>query len=115
MTPMTDGELLASLVVGAISEHGTSTVQLDRVARKWALQVGRHRPGVLLEAQIVLQDAPTPLDPDVRWAAVTVIRKARQLAADRSDLPEEARLADEFDLLERDERDERDDRRRGPA
>jgi hypothetical protein len=113
MTPMTDGELLASLVVGAISEFGTSAVHLDRVAKKWAMQVGRHRPGVLLEAQIILQDAPTPLDPDVRWAAVTVIRKARQLAADRSERPEELRLADEFDQLERGETD--DDRRRGPV
>jgi hypothetical protein len=110
---MTDGELLASLVVGAISEFGTSTAQLDRVARRWAFQVGRHRPGVLLEAQIVLQDAPTPLDPEVRWAAVTVIRKARKLAADRSALPEEARLADEFAQVERGEAD--DDRRRGPV
>ncbi len=108
---MTDGELLASLVVGAISEFGTSTAQLDRAARRWALQVGRHRPGVLLEAEIVLQEAPTPLDPELRWAAVTVIRKARKLAADRSALPEEARLADVFDELERGESDE--DRRRG--
>lgn len=99
MKSMTDGELLATLVVGAISEHGTSAAQLDRVARKWGLQVGRHRPGVLLEAEIILQTAPTPLDPDVRWAAVAVLRKARQLAADRSSLPEEARLADEFDEL----------------
>jgi hypothetical protein len=110
MNSMTDGELLASLVVGAISEHGTSKVHLDRVARKWGLQVGRHRPGVLLEAQIVLQDAPSSLDPDVRWAAVAVVRKARQLAADRSDLPEEARLADEFEVLERGGSE--DDRRR---
>jgi hypothetical protein len=100
MKSMTDGELLATLVVGAISEHGTNKAHLDRVARKWGLQVGRHRPGVLLEAQIILQDSPTPLDPDVRWAAIAVVRKARQLAAERSDLPEEARLADEFELLE---------------
>ncbi|MGD9796962.1 MAG: hypothetical protein AB7H43_07950 [Acidimicrobiia bacterium] len=98
---MTDGELLASLVVGAIGEYGTSTVHLDRVARKWARQIGRERPGVLLEAQIILQHAPTPLDPDVRWAAVTVLRKARRLAQERTDLPEEVRLADEFELLER--------------
>jgi hypothetical protein len=113
MVSMTDGELLASLVVGAISEFGTNRAHLDRVARKWALQVGRHRPGVLLEAEVILQYDPTSLDPDVRWAALSVVRKARQLAAERSGVSEEVRLADEFELLETGGSE--DDRRRGPV
>lgn len=101
MGSMTDGELLASLVLGAISEHGTSKVHLDRVAKKWADQVGSQRPGVLLEAQTILQHGSGDLDAGIRWAAVAVVRKARHLAAERTNLSEERRLLEEFAALER--------------